>query len=79
MSATKAFAEELADLVADRLRHGTVKKDLYTVEEAATYLSCSQEQVRRFMNSRQIPTVKIDSRPRFRVRDLEKFVESSKE
>jgi excisionase family DNA binding protein len=65
--------EEFAALIAARLEPGPLLKALYTVDEAAIYLSCSPEEVRRFMKTRQLPVVKIDSRSRFHIRDLEKF------
>lgn len=79
MSAANAFAREIAEIVAAELNMTAPRKDLYTLDEAAVFLACSPDQVRNFMNAGKIPTVKIDSRPRFRLKDLERFVEASKE
>lgn len=79
MSASDAFAREIAEIVAEKLKNDTPKKELYTLDEAAIFLACSRDQVRNFMDSARLPVVKIDSRPRFRVRDLERFVELAKE
>ena len=79
MSGTSMLAKEIAEIVAAELNRATPKKDLYTIDEAAVYLACSPEQVRRFLGDKEIPCVKIDSRPRFRLKDLEAFVERSRE
>jgi len=78
MSGAEAFGREIAQIIIDEIKKGIPAKDLYTLEEAATFLACSVEQMRRFMNTNRLPTVKIDSRPRFRRRDLEKFIEAAK-
>lgn len=79
VSATNAFAKEMALIIAEELKRSKPTKELYTVEEASIYLGCSAQQVRNFINARRIPVVKIDQRPRLRVRDLERFVEAAKE
>jgi excisionase family DNA binding protein len=73
------LAQEIAAIVAAELNRAAPKKDLYTIDDAAVYLACSPEQVRRFLSDKTLPCVKIDSRPRFRLKDLEAFVERSRE
>jgi excisionase family DNA binding protein len=78
MSGAEAWAKEVASMIVEEVKKGIPPKDLYTVEETALFLACSEEQVRRFINSKQLPCVRIDSRPRVRRKDLERFIEESK-
>lgn len=79
MSATKDFAREIAEIVAEELARSGPRKELYTVEEACTFLGCSRDQISKMQADGRLRTVRIDSRPRFRVRDLERLVEISTE
>lgn len=80
MSAARAFAKEIAEIVAAELRgQQSVAKELYTVDEAAAFLSCSEEQVRRFLAQAKLPCVRIDSRPRIQRIDLMRLIEDNKQ
>jgi len=78
MSATEAFAKELAELITAKIGSSVPKKDLYTLDDAAVFLACSRDQVRKLMDAGKLRAVRIDSRPRFRLKDLERFVELAK-
>lgn len=69
---------ELAKLIAAELRDSVPVRDLVTVRGAAEYLSCSVQQVRNLMDAGRLRPVLFDSHPRFRLKDLERFVEASK-
>lgn len=77
MSATKDFAREIAEIVAEELRKSGPRKELYTVEEACHFLGCSRDQISKMQAEDRLPTVRIDSRPRFRLHDLERLIERS--
>ncbi len=79
MSATKDFAREIAEIVAEELRKSGPRKELFNVDEACHYLACSRDQISKFQIEGRLTAVRIDSRPRFRLRDLEKLIESSTE
>lgn len=74
MSASDEFAHEIARMVAEQIQQYVAGPELLTVERAAEKLDCSVEQVRRFLASGRIPSVKIDSRPRIHRKDLERFI-----
>jgi excisionase family DNA binding protein len=78
MSGAEAWAKEVASMIVEEVKKGITPKDLYTMDEAAQFLACSREQVRNFMTSGRLIAVNIDSRPRFRLRDMEKFIEAAK-
>lgn len=79
MSGTDLLAQEIAKLVAKELSASTSAsaKELFTIEEAAEYLSCSVQQVRNFMKSKRLRVVMIDRRPRVRRAELKKFIDVS--
>ncbi len=78
MSAAKAYAGELAREIALVLAECKVQKRVYTLQEAAIYLGCSEEQVRHLAASEALRTVKFDRYKRFDVRDLDLFIEREK-
>ncbi len=78
-SGADLFAREIAMQVVEALsKDQGPRKELYTVEDAMTFLACSRDQIRRFTETGKLPTVKIDSRPRYRLKDLERFVALAK-
>jgi hypothetical protein len=79
MSGSEAFAKEIAAIVAQELKGGVAQKELYTVEDAMTFLACSRDQIRRFTETGKLPMVKIDSRPRYRLKDLLRLIDLCKE
>jgi excisionase family DNA binding protein len=79
MSATKDFAREIAEIVAEELGKNGARKELYTVEESCHFLGCSRDQISKMQADGRLRAVRIDSRPRFRIRDLERLVERSLE
>lgn len=78
MSASDTFAQEIAAKVIAALRDEVPVRDLVSIRGAAQFLDCSVQQVRNFMEAGRLRPVMIDSRPRFRLRDLERFVEAAK-
>lgn len=78
MSASDMFAQEIAAKVIAALRDEVPVRDLVSIRGAAQFLDCSVQQVRNFMEAGRLRPVMIDSRPRFRLRDLERFVEAAK-
>jgi hypothetical protein len=78
VSASDMFAQEIAEKVIAALRDEVPVRDLVSIRGAAQFLDCSVQQVRNFMEAGRLRPVMIDSRPRFRLRDLERFVEAAK-
>lgn len=78
MSASDLFAQEIAARVIAALREEVPVRDLVSIKGAAQYLDCSVQQVRNFVEAGRLRPVMIDSRPRFRLRDLDRFVEAAK-
>lgn len=78
-SGTDILAREIGDRILEQLRAAAPAKELYTQREAAEFLACSEAQIRNFAENGKLPLVKIDSRPRFRRRDLLRLVEQSVE
>lgn len=78
MSASDMFAQEIAAKVIAALRDEVPVRDLVSIRGAAQFLDCSVQQVRNFMEAGRLRPVMIDSRPRFRLCDLERFVEAAK-
>jgi excisionase family DNA binding protein len=76
---TRNFFEAMADAIVQQLEHvHGRKKRVYNIEQAAEYLGISTNGVYDLLNTRRLPTVSIDSRNRFDVRDLDKFVDENK-
>lgn len=67
----------LADRIAAKLRHVQTKR-LLSLEEAAQYLGMTEDAVRHKVYNRKIPTVKLDSRMRFDVQDLDRLIADNK-
>lgn len=78
MSASDMFAQEIAAKVIAALRDEVPVRDLVSIRGAAQFLDCSIQQVRNFMEAGRLRPVMIDRRPRFRLRDLDRFVEAAK-
>ena len=78
MSATKAFAAELAGEIAAHLAEARVQKRVYSLHDAAVYLGCSEDQVRHLAASGALRTVSYDRYKRFDVRDLDLFIDREK-
>lgn len=51
---------------------------LLTPEEAAGFLSVSPRTIKRLVNEQRIPAIKIRNSMRFRLADLETYIERSK-
>jgi excisionase family DNA binding protein len=49
---------------------------LLTKEEAAAYLGTTERHVQRLWTERRIPAVKVGRKVRFRVRDLDAWIDS---
>lgn len=79
MSGTTPLAEEIAAIVVERLRERHVEQRLFTTGDAATYLGCSESQVKRFASSGRLRAIRMDSSLRFDRRDLDLLIDSTKE
>lgn len=79
MSATDLLVQEIAKALAKELGASVSAsaKELFTIEEAAEYLSCSVQQVRNFIKSKKLRAVMIDRRPRVRRSALKNFIDIS--
>lgn len=78
MSIEKEYASAMAKLIAAELAEVRPQKRVYTLQEAATYLGCSDEQVRFLEASGALRSVKFDRYKRFDVRDIDLFIEREK-
>lgn len=79
MGATDHLAQEIGDRILEQLRQAAPTKELYTLPQAAEFLACSENKLRELVESGRLRRVMIDSRPRFRRRDLMKLVEAATE
>ncbi len=73
----RAFAAELAELIVERIKLQGEKR-LYTVQEAAVYLGCSDEQLDNYVKSGRLRKTMIDRRSRYDLGDLDRFVDSAR-
>lgn len=79
--------DALADRVVVRLRAEldrtatttTVRPRLLTVDQAATYLGRSKTAVQHLVSDGVLPTVRLDKRVFFDIRDLDRLIDSSKD
>ena len=76
------MGDPLIDAIADRVLAGLegmrVAKRVYSVQDAATYLGCSEDQIRHLAAAGALRCVKFDRHKRFDVRDLDAFIEREK-
>ncbi len=79
MAATDQLAKEIADRVLEQLRAAAPAKELYTLPQAAELLACCENKVRDLVDSGRLKKVMIDSRPRFRRKDLMRLIEMATE
>lgn len=72
------FVEAIADAVADRLcnMHGR-RKRLFDIDEAAIYLSMSEEAIRDLVASGKLPSKRPTRKIQFDIEDLDRFVKAS--
>ena len=73
----QAFAGELAEMIVERIKLRAEKR-LYTVQEAAAYLACSEEQLDNYVKSGKLRRTMTDRRPRYDLGDLDRFVDSAR-
>ena len=77
MDSLKHFAADLVDRMVERMEVLRSPKRLYTVQEAAVYLACSDEQIDNYVKSGRLRRTMIDRRPRYDIRDLDRFVDTA--
>lgn len=75
--------DSLIDLLADRLAERvavsqTSTRRLVDVRGAAEYLGCSPAAIRQKVARGDLPTVRIDGKNRFDLRDLDALIEEAK-
>jgi excisionase family DNA binding protein len=82
MNATSLLAQEIA---AELIRQGVGQapapvsnRRVLQIDQAAEYLGCSPNKLRDLEAAGRIRRVEIDSRLRFDIRDLDKFIEGAK-
>lgn len=70
--------DRIADAVADRLRtmQGRSKR-LYDIDEAAKYLSLSEESVRDLVGAGKLASKRPTRKLQFDIEDLDRFVKAS--
>ena len=74
------LADRVAAKVAERLgRAPAARLRLLTVEQAAKYLGRTREAVQHMIASRKLPIVRADRRVFLDVKDLDGWIENSKE
>jgi len=72
-----AFASGLAELIVERIKLRAEKR-LYTVQDAAVYLGCCEEQLDNYAKSGRLRKTMTDRRTRYDIRDLGRFVDSAR-
>jgi len=77
MSAMDLFLDELATRLAEKLRNDAPVKGLVSIRTASEYLDCSIQQVRNLTEQGKLHVVKIDARDRYKMSELQRFVEMS--
>ena len=75
--------DSLIDLLADRLAERLTESQASTrrlvdVRGAAEYLGCSPAAIRQKVARGELPTVRIDGKNRFDLRDLDALIEKAK-
>lgn len=78
-NALKAYAAELAKLIAVELAEIRPQRRVLGLAEAAEYLGVSDETLRRLAMNGRIQCVRIDRHRRFDIRDLDRFIDTHKE
>ncbi len=82
MTATNAFALEIAHLVAEQIKAEVQvqrKRRLLTCVEAADYLGVSDDTIRNLHAAEELPTVRINNRKlHFDIEDLDKLIADRK-
>ena len=77
-----ALADRLAERVTDRMAGDNNprarNRRLFTIEQAAIYLSRSEKGVRGMISSGKIPCVRGDRRIMLDVRDLDEWIDKNK-
>jgi hypothetical protein len=73
----ETVAETVAKL-ASELGGMAVKRRLFTVDEAATYMGRTEEAMQHMIAGGKIPTVRIDRRVFVDVRDLDRLIDKYK-
>ena len=76
--------DSLIDLLADRLAVKVAgsqpfARRLVDVRGAAEYLGCSPAAIRQKVARRELPTVRIDGKNRFDLRDLDALIQQAKQ
>jgi hypothetical protein len=85
MTTTDLLADAIAERVIARLRENELRSPrrisprLLDVKSAAEYLSRTPKALRRLIDSRKLPVVRMDSRIDLDSADLDRIIESSKE
>ena len=73
------FFEAMAAKIVDRLQDiRTIGKRVLTLEQAAEYMGLTGEALRQKVLAREIPTVGLDRRLRFDIRELDALIDSKK-
>ena len=68
--------ERKAALPSTRSGPQSRESSLLTKAQAAAYLGTTERHVQRLWNERRIPAVKVGRKVRFRIRDLEAWIEA---
>jgi excisionase family DNA binding protein len=73
-----AIAVKVLDRVDQKLWSNPVDKMLYDVDEAAVYLGRSVSAVRKLIERREVPIVKIGARVQVHRRDMDELIEKAR-
>jgi len=74
----KETVSETVAALARESAAASVKRRLFTVEEAAAYMGRSEEAMQHMIAGGKIPTVRVDRRVFVDVRDLDKLIDNHK-
>jgi excisionase family DNA binding protein len=55
---------------------GAIVETYFTSEEVAKYLNCAEKTIRKWVLNREIPFHKINTNIRFRLSEIEKWIDS---
>jgi excisionase family DNA binding protein len=72
------LADRIAGKVVERIGASTVSRRLFTVDQAAGYLSRTPEAVSHMIHSGKLRAVRMDRRVYLDVKDLDRLIEDSK-
>ncbi len=76
---SEQFFESMADAIVQRIeRKLSIKKRIYSLDEAAEYLGLTRKALQQKVARSEVKAVEIDRLLRFDILDLDRMIEDSK-